>query len=131
MKSPMNNEQYPDYPENYAKFVAQGFEDDMPVKYTIYCPRCGGDWLIKASKDSNGEQRMQCKRCKHRFRYSAHREESAFLFKIMFFHHKGYSATMIAKELGVHTSTVTRYITKYYPTMKPVFDYIMERLGKN
>lgn len=128
MKEPRQESEYPDYPESYHKFVAQGYEDDIPIEYEIYCPKCGSDWLIKASKDSGGEQRMQCKRCTHRFRYSAHMKESAFLLRLLFLHHKGYSATRIAKELEVHTSTITKYVEKYYPVLQKEFLDIINKL---
>jgi len=105
----------------YPRFIATGFEDDIFREYIIYCPKCGSDWLIKASKDSNGKQRLKCKQCNRRFKYSTHMDESAFLFRLMYFHCKGYSAKMIAKELEVHTSTVVKYTEKYYPVLKYVF----------
>ena len=69
---------------------------------------------------------MKCKRCNRRFKYSAHMDGSAFLFRLMYFHYKGYSAKMIAKELEVHTSTVVKYTEKYYPVMKYVFAGIIK-----
>jgi len=110
-----NNDRYPDYPESYTTFAGKKSEEDASLHRAIYCPKCGSDWHTKASKDSNDEQRMKCKRCNHRFHVASHFKDSAELFRILFFYQKGYSATKIAKELEIHTSTVTKCIDKYQP----------------
>jgi len=56
------------------------------------------------------------------------KELIAVIFRLMYFHYKGYSAKMIAKELGVHTSTVVKYTEKYYPVMKYVFAGIVKEI---
>jgi len=112
----------------YPRFIATGFENYIFREYIIYCPKCGSDWLIKSSKNNNGEQRLKCKWCNRRFKYSAHMDESAFLFRLMYFHYKGYSAKMIAKELEVHTSTLVKYTEKYYSVMKYVFADVIREL---
>jgi len=124
--SPGNSDKYPDYPKSYPKFMAKGFEDDIFVEYIIYCPNCGSDRLIKAGKDANGEQRMKCKRCNHRFKYNTHMNESAFLLRLMYYYHKGYSAKKIAKELEIHTSTITKYTEKCCHIMKHIFAHVMK-----
>jgi len=118
---------YPDYPENYTRFMGKKSEEDASLQCLIRCSKCGSDWITKASKDSNGEQRMKCKRCTHRFHVASHFKESAELFRILFLYQKGYSATRIAKELEVHTSTVTKYIDKYQPLINILFT---EDIGK-
>lgn len=113
-----NPREYPSYPEHYARFRAKGFDNDVPVQFIVYCPNCGSDWLIKASKNADNEQRMQCKRCSYRFHFAAHRRESAIILCILILINKGYSYKMIAKEMDIHTSTVSKYVEKYLPIIK-------------
>jgi len=120
-------DEYPDYPKHYAKFKAKGFENDVSVEYTIHCPKCGSDWLIKASKDSNSDQRMKCKRCNYRFRFSMHWNETARILQALVMFKKGQSVKMIAKDLGIDTSTVTEYIENYHSTACPLLKDIIDR----
>lgn len=38
MKEPRREPEYPDYPESYHRFVAQGYEDDVPSRVRNLLP---------------------------------------------------------------------------------------------
>ena len=108
-----NKEESIDVCVSYPRHKAVGYENDIPLHYIIYCPKCGSDKLIKSGKTKEMHQRMQCKLCNHRFIFSTHWSESAKILQVMLLFYKNSSLTYIAKEVGLHPRTVSDIIDKY------------------
>jgi len=91
-------------------YRAKGYEGNTYVEYTIRCPKCDRVWLKKDAKYTKDIQRMKCKRCRTRFLFYDKRERFKFYIWITFFIIKTQSPARTAEWLGIHTSTVTKYL---------------------
>jgi len=95
-------------------YKAKGYEGNTYVEYTIRCPKCDSVWLKKDAKYANNIQRMKCKnwKCGIRFLFYDTREKFKFYIWITFFMIQTHSAKKVADELGIHTSTVSKYLAR-------------------
>ena len=104
-------------PEKYTTYKAKGYINEDYKEFIVVCPDCGSDWLKMNGFNRECEQMFKCKECNRNFPILANyrkirniKEGELQLNRIAYLHQKGYSANAIANELGVHTSTITKYI---------------------
>jgi len=129
-------------PEKYTTYKAKGYINEIYEEFIVVCPDCGSDRLKKDGSNRDREQMFECKECGRNFPILANyrkarniKEGELQLNKIAYLYQKGCSANAIARELGVHTSTITKYIemieSLIYPQLQKAVEILEEQIDTN